>query len=74
MDLLEDIIHIDFSFELLNKDFAEFFGNVFLDHKDHLAEAGTDGIINGIIDNGLTRWADPVELFQASITATDTGC
>ena len=43
------------------------------DNIDHLAETGGYGVVDGIINNGLSVGAQAIHLFQATITAAHTG-
>ena len=43
------------------------------DNIDHLAEAGCDGVVDGIVDDGLSVRAQAVHLFETAITAAHAG-
>lgn len=49
------------------------FEEVFTDDVDHLSESGLHGIVDGIIDNGLSGRPQAVHLFESAITAAHSG-
>ena len=51
-------------------DFFESLGEVLANHEDHLAETGTLGIKNGIIEDGFVVWTHTVHLLQGTISGT----
>lgn len=40
------------------------------DNENHLPESGADGIINGLVHDGLSVGTETVELFQTTVTAS----
>ena len=52
---------------------AEILLKGFADNEDDFAKACLNGIIDGIIHDGLTIGTQTVKLFQTSIAATHTG-
>jgi hypothetical protein len=52
---------------------AEFLLEVLSDDENDFAEAGLNGIIDGIIHDGFPVRAQPVELLKPTITAAHAG-
>ena len=74
IELLEDKLHLDLTTEtLLREDLAELLLKSVANHKYHLAKAGTNGIVDRIINNGLVVGAYTVHLLQGAVARSHTG-
>ena len=53
---------------------AEVVFEVLADNEYQLAEAGVDGVVDGVVHDGFAVGAETVKLFQAAVTAAHTCC
>ena len=51
----------------------ECLGEIPADDEDHPAEPGANGIIDRVVEHGLTVGAHRIHLFEAAITAAHSG-
>ena len=73
VDGLEGEADVDAAGELRGDTFAEILFEIRADDEDHLAEAGAQGVEDGIIEDGLAGRAHRVDLLQAAVTAAHAG-
>ena len=67
------VFHLDAVLKTAADDLPEGILQFPLDDKDHLAEAGQNGVVYRIINNDLTVGAQRVDLLQSAVTAAHTG-
>ena len=73
LERLEDVIDGDALFETRADGFAECLLDVFADDEDELAEAGAEGVVDGVVDDGFAGGADGVDLLETAVTAAHAG-
>ena len=74
VELLVDVLHGDAATVALGVDVGtEGLVEGVTDDEDHLAEAGTDGVLHAVVEDGLAVRPYAVHLFQPTIAATHTG-
>ena len=73
VDGLEHQFAGDVSLILGNNLLAEVLFKILADDKDQFAEAGAQGVIDGIVHDGLTVGTQSVELLQPAVAAAHTG-
>ncbi len=71
--LLKNVIDGDLSQQPAEEDVPKIGLNFPADDEDDLAETGPQGIIDGIIDDGLPAGADAVHLFKAAVSTSNPG-
>ena len=74
VQLLEGVFHLDAVAEMVGIDvlFKLLFEAVAY-HKDHLAKAGTDGVVHRVVHDDFAVGAHAVHLFQSAVAAAHTG-
>ena len=74
IQLLIDILHADPATEtLFGENLLEVGSKTVADHEYHLAEASTNGVIYGIVDDGFVAGTYPVHLLERSVTGSHAG-
>ena len=74
VQFLIDEFHVNLAAKaLLRIDLLESLGKRVTDDKDHLAETGLDGIVDRVVDDGLTARAETVHLFEGAVAGTHPG-
>ena len=73
VELLESVDHGQFSFVARTNLVAEVFFDLPADEENHAVESGPDGVVHGIVEQGLAGGSDRVELFEPAITGAHTG-
>ena len=70
IERLEHEFARDFVLIFGEHDVAEVFFEILTDDENELAETGMDGIVDGIVHDGLPLRAEGVELLEAAVTAS----
>ena len=70
---LEDQLHRDQSVVLGDDLLSEGLLEVSADHEDHLAKSCPDGIVDGVVHDGLAVRAETVDLLKAAIAGSHAG-
>ena len=71
VEFLENEIHGDAPAEAVGReDLAELLLEGVADDEDDLAETGTDGVVDRVIDDGLVVGTDAVHLFERPVAGT----
>ena len=74
VEFLEDILHGDAVAVVVGIDvLLELLGEGAADDEDHFAEAGADGVVDAVVEDGLAVRAYAVHLLQSAVAAAHAG-
>ena len=73
VELLESVGHGQFSGVARTNFVTEVFFDFAADEENHAVESGPDGIVHGVVEEGLAGGSDGVELFESAIAGAHTG-